>query len=114
MNNANTTHTYMNNNDTDRERFAINASNNKEFLLGGPLAKARMRQSKEQKEEEEEEVKNKCHWHTGPKNVYYTNRNKFELKLWLQLLKSFYDLTFQVLGWCQVVPTENRWINSSL
>jgi hypothetical protein len=44
----------------DRDRFAINASsNNREFLLGGLLAKARERiQSKEQKEEEEE-VKNK-------------------------------------------------------
>jgi hypothetical protein len=42
----------MNNNDI--ESFAINASNNKEFLLGGLLAKARI-QSKEQKEEEDKE-----------------------------------------------------------
>jgi hypothetical protein len=30
--NPNTTHLHMNNN--DREKFAINASNNREFLLG--------------------------------------------------------------------------------
>ena len=32
------------------------------------------------KKKKKKKIKNKCHWHTGPKNVYYTNRNIFELK----------------------------------
>jgi hypothetical protein len=61
MNNANTTHTYMNNNDTERERFAINASKKIEFLLGGLLAKARGYNQKNKRRKKDKEQVSLAH-----------------------------------------------------